>query len=124
MASSVSKGSTTWSRLFMKCPPCVLSARETVHKNFCMRHQVTWCALPAAMDTDGSLSPPTPCSKIPDQDGKMSIVYDKHVFHYIVEDGIIYLCMADDLEKVSHVIIIIIIIIIMHGRRPREGTVS
>ena len=35
-------------------------------------------------------------SKIPEQDGKMSYVYDKHVFHYIVDQGITFLCMADD----------------------------
>lgn len=38
-------------------------------------------------------------AKIPDQDGKMSYVYDQHVFHYIVEDKIIYLCMCDDMSK-------------------------
>mmetsp|Transcript_35782 Transcript_35782/g.47229 ORF Transcript_35782/g.47229 Transcript_35782/m.47229 type:complete len:218 (+) Transcript_35782:126-779(+) len=38
-------------------------------------------------------------NKIPPQDGKMSYVYDKHVFHYVVEDGITYLCMADDAHK-------------------------
>mmetsp|Transcript_14640 Transcript_14640/g.26119 ORF Transcript_14640/g.26119 Transcript_14640/m.26119 type:complete len:219 (+) Transcript_14640:74-730(+) len=37
--------------------------------------------------------------KIPPHNGKMSYVYDKHVFHYIVEDGITYLCMADDPTK-------------------------
>lgn len=26
----------------------------------------------------------------------MSYVYDRHVFHYIVEDGLVYLCMADE----------------------------
>lgn len=34
-------------------------------------------------------------SKIASVDAKMSYVYDKHVFHYIVEDGLTYLCMAD-----------------------------
>jgi len=34
--------------------------------------------------------------KIPPQDAKMSYVYDRHIFHYIVEDGITYLCMADE----------------------------
>ena len=34
--------------------------------------------------------------RIPPEDGKMSYVYDSHVFHYIVEDGITYLCMADE----------------------------
>lgn len=38
-------------------------------------------------------------AKIPMEDGKMSYVYDQHVFHYIVEDGIIYLCMCDDMAK-------------------------
>ena len=31
-----------------------------------------------------------------DKDVKMSYVYDSHVFHYIVEDGIVYMCMCDD----------------------------
>ena len=38
-------------------------------------------------------------SKIPDHDGKMSYVYDNHVFHYIVEGGICYLCMSDEKNK-------------------------
>lgn len=37
--------------------------------------------------------------KIPDQDGKMSYVYDHYVFHYIVENHITYLCMCDDMNK-------------------------
>ncbi|KDO19185.1 hypothetical protein SPRG_14796 [Saprolegnia parasitica CBS 223.65] len=35
-------------------------------------------------------------AKIPLDDSKMSYVYDKHVFHYVVKDGITYLCMADN----------------------------
>ncbi|TYZ60024.1 hypothetical protein PybrP1_006599 [[Pythium] brassicae (nom. inval.)] len=35
-------------------------------------------------------------AKIPSHDGRMSYVYDKHVFHYLVEDQLIYLCMADN----------------------------
>ncbi|OQR91263.1 vesicle-associated membrane protein [Achlya hypogyna] len=35
-------------------------------------------------------------AKIPAEDSKMSYVYDKHVFHYVVKDGITYLCMADN----------------------------
>ncbi|KAJ0398054.1 hypothetical protein P43SY_009991 [Pythium insidiosum] len=35
-------------------------------------------------------------AKIPATDGRMSYVYDKHVFHYIVEDQLTFLCMADD----------------------------
>lgn len=35
-------------------------------------------------------------AKIPEQDGKMSYVYDKHIFHFIVDNGIIFLCMADE----------------------------
>lgn len=37
--------------------------------------------------------------KIVDQDGKMSYVYDQHVFHYIVENHIIYMCMCDEQDK-------------------------
>ena len=35
-------------------------------------------------------------SKISPQDNKMSYVYDKHVFHYIVQNSITFLCMADE----------------------------
>lgn len=38
-------------------------------------------------------------SKIPTVDGRMTYVYDQHVFHYIVEAGICYLCMSDELNK-------------------------
>jgi len=34
--------------------------------------------------------------KISSDDGKMSYVYDQYVFHYMVEDGLTFLCMADD----------------------------
>lgn len=37
--------------------------------------------------------------KIPEQDGKMTYVYDDYVFHYIVENGICYLCMSDEMNK-------------------------
>ena len=38
--------------------------------------------------------------KIPEnEDGKMSYVYDQHVFHYIVENRVIYLCMCDEINK-------------------------
>jgi vesicle-associated membrane protein 7 len=36
-------------------------------------------------------------AKIPDsEDGKMSYVYDQFVFHYIVNNGMTFLCMASD----------------------------
>lgn len=38
-------------------------------------------------------------SKIPEQDGQMSYVYDKHEFHYVVDQGITFLCMSDDDTK-------------------------
>jgi len=38
-------------------------------------------------------------SKIPPKDGTMSYVYDSHIFHYVVENGICYLCMSDELRK-------------------------
>eukprot|EP00752_Nemacystus_decipiens_P004928 g4485.t1 len=34
--------------------------------------------------------------KIPPEDSKMSYVYDQHVFHYRVDDGLTFLCMADE----------------------------
>eukprot|EP01041_Mallomonas_annulata_P001386 gene1386-2667_t len=33
--------------------------------------------------------------KITEQNGKMSYAYDNHVFHYLIDNGIIFLCMAD-----------------------------
>jgi len=33
--------------------------------------------------------------KIPAADGKLSYIYDKYVFHYVVADGLTYLCMTD-----------------------------
>lgn len=39
-------------------------------------------------------------AKIPlDSDSKMSYIYDKHVFHYIVDQGITFLCMSDENMK-------------------------
>lgn len=37
--------------------------------------------------------------KIPETDSKMSYVYDKYVFHYIVSQGITFLCMSDENAK-------------------------
>jgi vesicle-associated membrane protein 7 len=39
-------------------------------------------------------------SKLSFAEGKMSYVYDdKFVFHYVVDQGITYMCMCDDLER-------------------------
>lgn len=38
-------------------------------------------------------------SKIKEQDSKMSYVYDKYVFHYMVDQGITFLCMSDETTK-------------------------
>lgn len=38
-------------------------------------------------------------AKIPENDSKMSYVYDKYVFHYIVDEGITFLCMSDESTK-------------------------
>jgi vesicle-associated membrane protein 7 len=35
----------------------------------------------------------------PNADAKMSYIYDEYVFHYQVEDGITYLCLADEKQK-------------------------
>mmetsp|Transcript_20342 Transcript_20342/g.18481 ORF Transcript_20342/g.18481 Transcript_20342/m.18481 type:complete len:217 (-) Transcript_20342:5-655(-) len=37
--------------------------------------------------------------KIADVDGKMSYIYDQYVFHYIIENHILYMCMCDDMNK-------------------------
>ncbi|KAI8981981.1 putative vesicle-associated membrane protein [Mycotypha africana] len=34
--------------------------------------------------------------KIPPNNSKLTYVYDRYLFHYICEDGITYMCMADD----------------------------
>ncbi|KAJ2610442.1 hypothetical protein H4S08_003608 [Coemansia sp. RSA 1365] len=34
--------------------------------------------------------------KIPPNDSKLTYVYDRYLFHYISEKGIVYLCIADD----------------------------
>jgi len=34
--------------------------------------------------------------KIPVSDSKMSYVYDRHIFHYVVTEGLVFLCMADE----------------------------
>ncbi|GBC07780.1 hypothetical protein RclHR1_07690014 [Rhizophagus clarus] len=34
--------------------------------------------------------------KIPPNNSKLTYVYDRYLFHYICEDGLTYLCMADD----------------------------
>lgn len=38
-------------------------------------------------------------SKIPAQDGQMTYQYDNYNFHYIVEGGVCFLCMSDELNK-------------------------
>lgn len=35
-------------------------------------------------------------AKIPVNDSRMSYVYDNHIFHYVVDNGITFLCMADE----------------------------
>ncbi|KAJ1814002.1 hypothetical protein LPJ56_003195 [Coemansia sp. RSA 2599] len=34
--------------------------------------------------------------KIPPADSKLTYVYDRYLFHYISEGGVVYLCMSDD----------------------------
>jgi vesicle-associated membrane protein 7 len=56
------------------------------------------CVLAEYTATSGNFTTVTRriLEKIPPQDAKMSYVYDRHIFHYIVDDGITYLCMADE----------------------------
>lgn len=37
--------------------------------------------------------------KIPEQDGRMSYQYDQHTFHYVVDQGMTFLCMTDENTK-------------------------
>ncbi|KAK9717141.1 hypothetical protein K7432_006416, partial [Basidiobolus ranarum] len=34
--------------------------------------------------------------KIPPNNSKLTYVYDRYLFHYVCQDGIVYMCMADD----------------------------
>eukprot|EP00047_Mylnosiga_fluctuans_P001547 m.220835 g.220835 ORF g.220835 m.220835 type:complete len:215 (-) comp10468_c0_seq1:4739-5383(-) len=34
--------------------------------------------------------------RIPDKDAKCTYVYDRYLFHYIREEGVVYLCMGDE----------------------------
>jgi len=34
--------------------------------------------------------------KIPSTNSKMSYVYDRYLFHYVAENGLVYMCMADE----------------------------
>ena len=38
-------------------------------------------------------------AKIPPSDGRMIYNYDDYVFHYVVENGICFLCMSDEKQK-------------------------
>jgi len=56
------------------------------------------CVLAEFTSTSGNFTTVTRriLDKIPPQDSKMSYVYDRHIFHYIVDDGLTFLCMADE----------------------------
>ena len=59
------------------------------------------CVLAEFTTTSGNFTTVTRriLEKIPREDAKMSYVYDSHVFHYVVDAGITYLCMANDNRK-------------------------
>jgi len=56
------------------------------------------CVLAEFTSTSGNFTTVTRriLEKIPPNDNKMSYVYDRHIFHYIVDDGITFLCLADE----------------------------
>jgi len=56
------------------------------------------CVLAEYTNTSGNFTTVTRriLEKIPPQDDKRSYGYDRYIFHYIVDDGITYLCMADE----------------------------
>ncbi|KAI7834200.1 vesicle-associated membrane protein [Kickxella alabastrina] len=55
----------------------ILAEHSTTTGNF---HQITQTIL----------------SKIPPNNSKLTYVYDRYLFHYISENGLVFLCMADD----------------------------
>jgi len=56
------------------------------------------CVLAEFTSTSGNFTTVTRriLEKIPQNDSKMSYVYDRHIFHYVVDGGLTYLCMADE----------------------------
>eukprot|EP00735_Rhodelphis_limneticus_P003370 TRINITY_DN14834_c0_g1::TRINITY_DN14834_c0_g1_i1::g.16286::m.16286 TRINITY_DN14834_c0_g1::TRINITY_DN14834_c0_g1_i1::g.16286 ORF type:complete len:218 (-),score=81.04,sp/Q86AQ7/VAM7B_DICDI/62.37/1e-85,Synaptobrevin/PF00957.16/6.3e+03,Synaptobrevin/PF00957.16/1.5e-34,Longin/PF13774.1/2e-23,DUF1798/PF08807.5/0.022,UvsY/PF11056.3/0.17,DUF16/PF01519.11/0.23 TRINITY_DN14834_c0_g1_i1:594-1247(-) len=56
------------------------------------------CVLAEFTTTSGNFTTVTRCilEKIQQRDGAMSYVYNKHVFHILIEDSLTYLCMADE----------------------------
>ena len=50
----------------------------------------------ASLRRFGSHAAPVELQIQVDRDGKMTYMYDNHVFHYVVEEGIIYMAMCDD----------------------------
>uniref|UniRef100_A0A7S3F7G4 V-SNARE coiled-coil homology domain-containing protein n=1 Tax=Haptolina ericina TaxID=156174 RepID=A0A7S3F7G4_9EUKA len=55
------------------------------------------CVLAEFTTTSGNFTTVTRSilAKLPPQDTRMSYVYDDHTFHYIVDGGLVYLCMAE-----------------------------
>jgi len=56
------------------------------------------CVLAEFTATSGNFTTVTRriLEKLPRTDSRMSYVYDRHVFHYIVSGGLVYMCMADE----------------------------
>eukprot|EP00736_Rhodelphis_marinus_P003273 Rmarinus@m.26297 len=56
------------------------------------------CVLAEFTTTSGNFTTVTRCilEKIQQKDGAMSYVYNKHVFHILIDQGLTYLCMADE----------------------------
>lgn len=75
------------------CQSCVAPGLSLSH--------LVWIALISPCTATGNFPTVTRVllAKIPAQDGKMTYVYDNYVFHYVVEGGICYLCMSDEMNK-------------------------
>uniref|UniRef100_A0A7S0J027 V-SNARE coiled-coil homology domain-containing protein n=1 Tax=Calcidiscus leptoporus TaxID=127549 RepID=A0A7S0J027_9EUKA len=56
------------------------------------------CVLAEFTGTSGNFTTVTRriLEKLPREDSRMSYVYDSHVFHYLVANGLVYLCMAGE----------------------------
>jgi len=73
-----------------KCPTATTDIFSTTRSTVLAEYNVPSVSGNFAMVTRKILE------KIPPQNGKMSYSYDRHIFHYSVDNGLTYLCMADE----------------------------
>ena len=47
----------------------------------------------------------------PARNDKRSYVYNQHVFHYVIEDGLVFLCMADQVSECRPVMMTMMLVV-------------